>query len=359
MFYFVTSSVDAPYGGVRVMYRFVDCLNEAGLPAAIVHGKSGFRCTSFDNSTRVISSDRIVLRPSDVVVVTEYRAYEHLARVAPGAAKIVVNQAAYLTFRDFPITSPLAPSPYADPDIIGVIVVSDDSLRLVSAVHPHLRVRRVHLSIDASLFSRDGAPERQIAFQTRKGRPHLAQVLYGLSHRGALQGWKLAPIENLGHADVASMLKRSAVYLSCPHESGESFGLLAAEAMASGALVIGFTGRGGSEFLLSDHAFPIADGDVLTFMLTAEGILQTFDTERSRYADMTARAREFVKDHYSPDRERNEVVDVFSGLSGGQERDPINRSLDLSGLQEPSRARSIAHHVKEAVRVASQRPRAG
>jgi hypothetical protein len=44
---------DVPSGGVRVIYRHVDVLNDAGVRAAVLHGRSGFRCGWFEHSTRV------------------------------------------------------------------------------------------------------------------------------------------------------------------------------------------------------------------------------------------------------------------------------------------------------------------
>ena len=54
--YFCLPDYDVPSGGFRVVYRHVDILNEAGIPAAVLHCRAGFRCTWFENQTRVVGS---------------------------------------------------------------------------------------------------------------------------------------------------------------------------------------------------------------------------------------------------------------------------------------------------------------
>lgn len=51
--FFLSPDDNSPVGGIKVLYRHVDILNENGFQAAIVHTKKGFRCTWFENQTRV------------------------------------------------------------------------------------------------------------------------------------------------------------------------------------------------------------------------------------------------------------------------------------------------------------------
>jgi hypothetical protein len=52
---YLCGSDNAPHGGVLVAYRHVAILNKAGIPAAVVHGVPNFRCTWFENSSKVVS----------------------------------------------------------------------------------------------------------------------------------------------------------------------------------------------------------------------------------------------------------------------------------------------------------------
>ena len=56
--YFCAPDWNVPAGGIRVFYRHVDILNEAGIPAAVLHRRAGFRCTWFENHTRVVGEPR-------------------------------------------------------------------------------------------------------------------------------------------------------------------------------------------------------------------------------------------------------------------------------------------------------------
>src|SRR5215472_11831928 len=70
--YYLTPDVVNPSGGVRVIYRHVDTLNALGIPAVVLHTKSGYRCGWFANTTRVAGVADVKLRPSDILVVPEY-----------------------------------------------------------------------------------------------------------------------------------------------------------------------------------------------------------------------------------------------------------------------------------------------
>ena len=51
--YYRCPDKDYPVGGIRVIYRHVDLLNRNGFDAAVLHRLHPFRCTWFENETRV------------------------------------------------------------------------------------------------------------------------------------------------------------------------------------------------------------------------------------------------------------------------------------------------------------------
>src|SRR5262245_60263544 len=69
--WFICPDFSSPSGGVRKLYRSVDILTAAGCSAAIVHKRPGFRCTWFDNRTRVVPSNEVSVSRKDVIVVPE------------------------------------------------------------------------------------------------------------------------------------------------------------------------------------------------------------------------------------------------------------------------------------------------
>ena len=135
--YYVAPDLARPSGGVRTIYRHVDALNRLGLDAAVVHATRGFRCEWFEHDTAVVHLP-LTLSSSDTLVVPEDYA-PRLGELVPGVPKVIFNQNAYRTFNGF--RDPRHTS-YTDcPDLLGVMVVSEDSRRYLEHCFPELRVR--------------------------------------------------------------------------------------------------------------------------------------------------------------------------------------------------------------------------
>jgi hypothetical protein len=96
--WFICPDFDIPSEGIRKPYRSVYTLNDAWLPAAIVHKRSGFRCTWFDHRTRVISNSHAVVSPRDVIVVPEIYG-PSICDLPSGVRQIIFNQNAYAMLR--------------------------------------------------------------------------------------------------------------------------------------------------------------------------------------------------------------------------------------------------------------------
>ena len=67
----LTRDLDMPIGGIKQIYRQTDILNENGFDAAVVVQEEGFRCTWFNNRTRVIAADKFDGLDGDFVVLSE------------------------------------------------------------------------------------------------------------------------------------------------------------------------------------------------------------------------------------------------------------------------------------------------
>ena len=71
MIYYWSPDYDTPVGGVKILYHDVDVLNANGIEAAVLHRKRGFRCTWFENNTRVAYMGRTKLTCDDFLVIPE------------------------------------------------------------------------------------------------------------------------------------------------------------------------------------------------------------------------------------------------------------------------------------------------
>jgi glycosyltransferase involved in cell wall biosynthesis len=310
--YFVCPDTDVPSGGIRVIYRHVAHLNAAGLAASVVHRAPGFRPTWFPTAgVPVTHTEAITPTAADLLVIPEIYGPD-LAQLGPGVPKAVFNQNAFNTFLGYTPEVADRRTPYTHPEVAGAVVVSDDNAEYLRHGFPELTVHRVVNAVDPALFH-PGPKRRRIAFMPRKSAEQALQVINLLKFRGVLDGVEVVALDGMTEAEVAAALRETLVFLSFGHPEG--FGLPAAEAMACGCAVAGYHGYGGREFFMSEHAFPVATGDIVGFARTVEDLLRSDPAELEATG---ARAAAFVAERYAPQRERESVVAAWGVLSGAR-----------------------------------------
>jgi hypothetical protein len=297
----------------------VDLLNEAGIPAMVLHQRPGFRCSWFDNSTAVTDIRATAVGPHDTVVVPEVDV-DVVAALPRRVRHIVLNQSGHLTWRRAGAVVAGHYRAGAGVGLLGTVVVSQHSARLLAFAYPDLTVVRVRNGIDPALFHPGTEPRpRLLTHFPRRGPQDGDLVLRLLEVSGALRGWQVQPLHGLSQSVFAAALRRSRITLNLSYQEG--FGLPALEAMASGSYVVGYHGFGGSEFLLPPFSLPVPTGDVLAVAQgVAEAIRRDEDDEdwcRSRGRQAAA----FVQDNYSLDHEHDSVITAYSALlaAGGPE----------------------------------------
>ena len=148
----------------------------------------------------------------------------------------------------------------------------------------------------------------------RKGADDARHVLAALASRGSLDGYRLRPIENLTEAGVAACLQESLVFLSLGQHEG--LPLPPAEAMACGAIVVGYDGFGGREYLLPEFAFPVPAGDLMVFAQTLERVLSLQRDDPGRLRHRAKQAADFIAQSYSPAREEEELLAAWAEILG-------------------------------------------
>jgi glycosyltransferase involved in cell wall biosynthesis len=113
-------------------------------------------------------------------------------------------------------------------------------------------------------FKNSNSKKLQIAYMPRK-REFETGFVKGLfkSLYPEFQSIPWIPIHNMSLADCARSLDESAVFASFSYIEG--LGLPPLEAMASGCVVVGFNGLGGSDYSSSRNGFWVAEGDHFSF----------------------------------------------------------------------------------------------
>jgi len=261
LFYDCPDWADEPTGGVLCIYRHVELLCRAGFSACVLHNRSGHHTGWFSHEAPVrFREEGAGPGPGDVLVLPEI-AVDRLRETA-GAPyrRIVFAQSWAYVFGALPpgegwqhvgVRRALAVSRYVQRFLAQTMSLPSD------VVHP---------PVDTALFQ--PAPKRlEIAFMPRKNRRDLRQIeaIFRTrfpEHRAV----PFVPIDGVPHARVAEILSGAAIFLATGYPEGCPLPPL--EAMACGCLVVGFSGRGGREFMRHRRNSLVADdGDVLSAAL--------------------------------------------------------------------------------------------
>jgi len=312
--YFCAPDFDVPSGGTRVLYRHVDLLNDAGISAAVLHRRPGFRCTWFENHTRVVDSRATAIGPEDLVVVGELSA-SLLRSLGPRHRFVVFNQNAHFTWRR--LSAEEVELYTKSPGLAAILVVSDHSLEMLRYAAPSAKIVRLHNSIDPTrFFPGPRRPRPVISYMPRRGASEQARQVLGILHgRGVLRGWEVRALDGMSEDQIAAQLRATTIFLSFACDEG--FGLPAAEAMACGAYAVGFHGFAGREYFRPEFSHPVEPGDVLALSRAAAEVMERETLAPGWCQSRGAAAAEFIAAEYSPDRERREVVETYSALLQG------------------------------------------
>ena len=315
MIYYVCRDDNAPSGGRRVLYRHVDILNEAGIPASILHMNPNFRLTWFQNETAVANFQDAVITPDDYLVFPEtfgpdIMRFASIMRFVGQANIVIFNQNAHYTHSGY--RGDEQKTAYHLGNLKGVMVVSDHNKELLEYTFPFLTVDRVIVGIDTDLFTYSPDKEKLICYMPRRGAQDIAQVIHTLKWRGALEGWQVVAIDGLSHEGVAAVMKRAAIFLASGSQEGCPMPPL--EAAACGCVVIGYDGYGGRDYWKYLRPRYVNPGDILEFSLQAEGAIEYFN-ERGHNATIRPGISGDISFKYSPTAERDSVL-AFWGKRG-------------------------------------------
>jgi glycosyltransferase involved in cell wall biosynthesis len=312
MIYVIARDSDVPMGGVRRQYRLVDVLRSLGLDACVVHSRTGFRCSWFENSTPIRYREHVVFHDRDVLVVPDEIAY-YFADFHD-CPYVIFNQNPYLFLESVIVDDYVrrAEVTLANPLLRGVIVVSESSREFMMYAFPTVRVERIRYGIDTDAFH-PAEKTTMLAYMPRKSQDSLRLVVQLLLLRSVVSWDEIVPIDGLSERETQRQLARTSVFLSGSMQEG--FGLPVAEALASGALVVGYDGEGGRELFTGPYASRIEGGDVLAFAREAERVIGIARSDPERYALLAAEARRFVADTYPPRVEIDDIARAWRSLT--------------------------------------------
>ena len=121
-------------------------------------------------------------------------------------------------------------------------------------------------------------PLEFLAIQTMLRRIHTSTVR-----------WRWAVIRDRSEAEVAAIMGQAAIFLSFSRLEG--LGMTTLEAMASGCLVVGFTGLGGLEYAAPTNGLWVSEDDVVACVDTLARAMALVEVEQPVVNRMSAAAR--------------------------------------------------------------------
>jgi len=344
---FITPQNKEPSGGIKQLYRMVDVLNTLNFQAYILHEHKGFRFSWFHNKTPILYNGLMfkglnklyaplptkkkiyhihfylrtlykrlkwgkdVIKTSDILVFPEFYG-KFMNDILPNHKKVIYVQGCYLTFRHFNLKDNLKDSLYFEPNTLAIIVNSEDGRSYMKQLCPQLPIYKTRHSINTSLFTPDKKKKKIMAYMSRKYPEDSKQIINYLTLCGVLDDWELINIDRVTHEEVATVLNKSAVFLST--NTDEGFPLPSIEAMASGCLVIGYTGKGGREYFKEDFSVPIPEKEIQIFMQKALEEVSKLNKDFGIINAISIKARAFIEAHYNEDIEQKDIANVWSQL---------------------------------------------
>jgi Glycosyl transferases group 1 len=233
-------------GGVKTFYRHAELLTQLGFDAAVFQpdGPPSWFETRARHVTHFTPAAGDVLVFPEVLngILTEMVQ----ARV-PGR-KVLFCQAHYYT-----LFNAIAPERYDALGFDRVACQSEVAKGFLERVLGLSDIAVLPCFIDTEIFF-PRAKSMQIAAIPKKLPREAAAIqrIFSLKYpQLASTGWEI--IDSRTELETAEIFGRSTIVLSLPFL--ESFGLVPLEAMASGAIVVGFTGYGGQEYATAENGF--------------------------------------------------------------------------------------------------------
>lgn len=341
-----SKSAKNPSGGVQKDYFHVNILRDMGYNAYILHTDSAFRYQWWSNQTPVAymaglnvylnsnyeqnvpceivkddyvlytldSKGKKVLLPAfsekDILVIPEYE-IQRIGYLFEHLPVVIYNMTCYFTFHSMTLRDEAKPSLY-NTNILGCLVGSQDTHDYLQFTYPTLKLHRYNFGVDTKDYYYTPKKKKQIAYLGRKLESHMVQIVNILKTRNQLTDWKLIPLLDLEQEKYAQIVRESAIFLSSSYQEG--FGLPPAEAMACGAIAIGYHGEGGREFFKEPYAYPIPHGEIINFVKKVEEVATDYDANPATFEEMGRQASEFILKEYSDLREKETVRSSWQNI---------------------------------------------
>jgi hypothetical protein len=307
---YFTTVYDRPVGGVRTIFRHVEELRGMGFDAYVVSNDTNEPPTWFETTAPILSmKPTLGIMADDVFVYPEVGAsfLEATAKLTRRRVVFVQNQdGLFEGIKDYPNweAAGVEHALYCSRYVAGI---AERMFRFKSS-------QVVRCVVDRAKF-KPGPKRSRVVTMPRKRQRDLPVIRQAFEHMWP-QYTRLPwfTLHGVGEDVVASHMSEAAVFLSLSWREG--LGLPPLEAMASGALVAGFTGLGGREYASQDNGLWVAEDDLFA-AADAVGQALRLTLEEPDKAAAMRQAGFATADHYSAEGMRQDLRSFWENFLRG------------------------------------------
>lgn len=251
---------------------------------------------------------KIRLAPDDVVIVPEL--FLHLAVAAlPDNPKIIFSQNSFGYLSSFERAVSAGYDTHRN--VIGNFAISDSCIAAMEMVGAQ-NIFRVPVCPNFDLFRYTEEKKRKISYMPRKRAEEARLIDRTLRRRGNIKDYELVAIDGMSQARVAQELGESRFFISLMRR--EALGFPAMEAMASGAVVIGYTGFGTREYFDTGTGVPVAEDDTAGIVDQVERAVASYDEDPAPWEAIRQKANARIRERYAPEVFQNSLLRAMSTL---------------------------------------------
>lgn len=332
--FFCPINPERPTGGVLVIFRMVELLIRQGIDACIVnisnqreglgHSIGWFESTApvmgWTQACQLSAESCIFVVPEDYGMAwTQTQILTTKGALDLAKAHILVlAQNRQDMYRNLSAAWPTIPNRQqtilAHPKLLGVLCVSDLERNYWKLIYPDLQIWCKPNSVDTAHFKPNLVRENIAVFIAKPGRPlaEAQHLLIALRHSGLAADWRLENLQGKPQQKLAQAFARADLFLSLG--TVESFGLAAAEAMASGCIVIGYHGGVPEEFFNPQWSYPVPPLNHMAYLHAFEQMNRDRKRCLNLFEEKRKLGRAHIERNFSPKQEAQAVANIFSEI---------------------------------------------
>lgn len=336
----VIPQVSGAVGGINVLFDYIRVLKVAGYDAAPVYADPTYHysfgpggCPGYFDprlaegrlrdmgkrrqATELVQKLRGAFRPKvneplelrsdDIIVVPEFN-YTEVMPFFGEQTRVIVAQDVFGFMRAY--GRDIAKHGGKVIQAADLVVTTSDAGTLAVQSAGITNVARTYLWLMRSGLNFVADKEPVIAIMPRK-RPDDAFIVENVLGEFAKKaGYRIERLAGLSDEELTAGFRRARFFVALSKEEG--FGLPPAEAMATGTIVVGYTGVGGNEYFTNATGYPIEDSDITALIATLRRLIAEYAEDPTQLDALRRHASDQILSRYTEDRAQKSVLAAFS-----------------------------------------------